>query len=152
MRPVKLTMTAFGQYKDTETINFKELDGFNIFVISGARGEGKTTINDTICFILYGMSSGTYRIKWMILGRDFDKNNLNNKVEFVFEIKCRFYRVLRQIGHVKSGNKTKTGDKYELYEQIGTEEIPCVDRQMVTEINEKIEQLIGLTEDQFKQI
>src|SRR5699024_1074314 len=46
----------------------------------------------------------------------------------------------------------KTGDKYELYEQIGTEEIHCVDRQMVTEINEKIEQLIGLTEDQFKQI
>lgn len=152
MRPVKLTMTAFGPYKDTETINFKELDGLNIFVISGATGAGKTTIFDAICFALYGSASGTDRENIMMLRSHFANDDVHTKVEFVFEIKGRFYRVLRQIGHVKSGNKTKTGDKYELYEQIGTEEIPCVDRQMVTEINEKIEQLIGLTEDQFKQI
>src|SRR5699024_10418492 len=135
MRPVKLTMTAFGPYKDTETINFKELDGLNIFVISGATGAGKTTIFDAICFALYGSASGTDRENIMMLRSHFANDDVHTKVEFVFEIKGRFYRVLRQIGHVKSGNKTKTGDKYELYEQIGTEEIPCVDRQMVTEIN-----------------
>src|SRR5699024_10152853 len=101
---------------------------------------------------LYGSASGTDRENIMMLRSYFENDDVHTKVEFVFEIKGRFYRVLRQIGHVKSGNKTKTGDKYELYEQIGTEEISCVDRQMITEINEKIEQLIGLTVDQFKQI
>src|SRR5699024_2584317 len=59
---------------------------------------------------------------------------------------------LRQLGHQKKGNKSKTGEKYEFYELIGDSEVPCVDRQMVSEINAKIEGIIGLTQDQFKQI
>src|SRR5699024_2292972 len=87
MRPVKLTMTAFGPYKDTETINFKELDGLNIFVISGATGAGKTTIFDAICFALYGSASGTDRENIMMLRSHFANDDVHTKVEFVFEIK-----------------------------------------------------------------
>src|SRR5699024_11337351 len=60
--------------------------------------------------------------------------------------------ILRQLGHQKKGNKSKTGEKYEFYEIVDGSEIPCVDRQMVSEINTKIEDIIGLTQDQFKQI
>src|SRR5690625_177778 len=60
---------------------------------------------------------------------------------------------MRQLSHVKEGNKTKTGERYEFYEIVDEHtEIPCVDRQIVSEINEKLEAIIGLTEDQFKQI
>src|SRR5699024_11892900 len=76
----------------------------------------------------------------------------HTSVEFIFELKDRRYRVLRQIGHVKEGNKTKTGEKYEFYELTNNGEVPRVDRQIISEINKKIEELIGLTQEQFKQI
>src|SRR5690606_5968944 len=72
---------------------------------------------------------------------------------FVSELHGRKYRILRQLGHVEKGNKTKTGYRYEFYEILEDgREIPCVDRQNVKESNKKIEALIGLSEDQFKQI
>ena len=152
MRPIRLEMTAFGPYKDKEIVDFTELGDRQLFVISGATGAGKTTIFDAICFSLYGNASGSDRENANMLRSHFADDGVHTRVEFVFEIKGRVYRVLRQIGHVKQGNKTKTGEKYELYEQDGIIEIPCTDRQIVSEINQKIEQLIGLTEDQFKQI
>ena len=44
MRPIKLTMSAFGPYASKQVIDFEELNGRNIFVISGKTGAGKTTI------------------------------------------------------------------------------------------------------------
>jgi exonuclease SbcC len=52
MKPIKLTMTAFGPYKETETVDFREVEVYRLFVISGATGSGKTTIFDGICFAL----------------------------------------------------------------------------------------------------
>src|SRR5690625_2483000 len=152
MRPLTLTMTAFGPYKDKETIDFNDLDGHSLFVISGNTGAGKTTIFDGICFALYGTASGQDRENNAMLRSDFAEDGINTSVELIFELKGRKYRVLRQLGHIKQGNKSKTGEDYEFFEITADGEIPCVDRQMVTEIDKKIESLIGLTKDQFKQI
>ncbi|NSJ93145.1 AAA family ATPase, partial [Coprococcus sp. MSK.21.13] len=46
MKPLKLTMCAFGPYADVQVIDFKELDNRNIFLINGPTGAGKTTIFD----------------------------------------------------------------------------------------------------------
>lgn len=35
MKPLKLTITAFGPYKDTEIIDFQELGEHRLFAISG---------------------------------------------------------------------------------------------------------------------
>ncbi len=152
MKPRKLTMTAFGPYKRTETIDFAELDTNNLFVIAGNTGAGKTTIFDGICFALYGSASGSDREDHRMLRSDFADDDTHTSVELEFELKGRTYRILRQLGHVKQGNKTKTGERYEFYEKVGGKEIPCVDRQMVSEINKKLEAILGLTQDQFKQI
>ncbi|CAM5207380.1 Nuclease SbcCD subunit C OS=Ureibacillus acetophenoni OX=614649 GN=SAMN05877842_11819 PE=3 SV=1 [Ureibacillus acetophenoni] len=61
MKPIKLTMRAFGPYKKEETIDFSKLHDNRLFVISGATGAGKTTIFDGICFALYGLGSGSDR-------------------------------------------------------------------------------------------
>lgn len=54
---------------------------------------------------------------------------------------------------MKEGRKTATGEKYELFEiQEDGQELPSVERQRVTDINQKIEELIGLSYDQFNQI
>src|SRR5699024_1534086 len=83
---------------------------------------------------------------------DFAREDVHTAVELTFIIKDKTYRILRQLGHQKKGNKSKTGEKYEFYEQVDGKEVPCVDRQMVSEIDKKVEAIIGLTEDQFKQI
>ena len=50
MRPIKLTISAFGPYASKQVIDFEELKGRNIFVISGKTGAGKTTIFDAISY------------------------------------------------------------------------------------------------------
>ncbi len=145
-------MTAFGPYKNTETIDFRELNKTNLFVISGNTGAGKTTIFDGIAFALYGSASGSDREDTKALRSDFADDNTHTAVELEFSLSGRIYRILRQIGHVKKGNKSKTGERYEFFEKVEGREVPCVDRQIVSEINKKVESFIGLTQDQFKQI
>jgi len=145
-------MTAFGPYKNTEVVDFTELKEHNLFVISGNTGAGKTTIFDGISFALYGSASGQDRGEVRLLRSDFADDDVHTAVELEFSLKNRHYRIRRQLGHIKKGNKSKTGEQYEFFEKKGDEEISCVDRQIVSEINEKLEELIGLTQDQFKQI
>ncbi len=145
-------MTAFGPYKDVEIIDFRELEGNKLFVISGNTGAGKTTIFDAICFALYGTASGEDRNEAKNLRSDFADDDVYTSVELEFELRKRSYRIKRQLPHVKKGNKTATGDTYEFYEIKGEQEVPCVDRQIVSEINKKVEELVGLTKDQFIQI
>jgi exonuclease SbcC len=152
MRPITLKMTAFGPYKHTEIIDFNELQGNQLFVISGSTGAGKTTIFDGICFALYGSASGSDRSESRIMRSDFAEDNVHTAVELEFEIHNRTYRILRQMGHVKKGNKGSTGEKYEFYEKRIDREVPCVERQIVSEINVKVEEIIGLTQNQFIQI
>lgn len=152
MRPLSLKMTAFGPYKHTENIDFNDLKGNQLFVISGSTGAGKTTIFDGICFALYGSASGEDRSESRNMRSDFAEDDVHTSVEMEFEIHNRTYRILRQMGHVKKGNKSATGEKYEFFEKLSDREIPCVERQIVSEINPKVEQIIGLSINQFSQI
>src|SRR5699024_10335562 len=152
LQPLKLTMTAFGPYKQTEVIDFRKLGDHKLFVISGNTGAGKTTIFDAICFALFGSASGSDRDNHTILRSDFADDDTHTSVELIFELNQQTYRIFRQLGHTKQGNKSKTGERIEFYELKGETEVPCVDRQMVSEVDKKVEALLGLTEDQFKQI
>ncbi|WP_342510441.1 SMC family ATPase [Sporosarcina sp. FSL K6-1522] len=152
MRPIQLTMTAFGPYKGTETVDFRELKDNQLFVISGATGAGKTTIFDGICFALYGQASGEDRTDSGAMRSDFADDTVPTTVELTFAIHNRTYRILRQIPYIKEGNKTKTAARYELYEVTADGEVPVVDRQIVSEIDKKVTELLGFTQAQFSQI
>ncbi|HSI68554.1 MAG TPA: AAA family ATPase, partial [Planococcus sp. (in: firmicutes)] len=152
MRPLKLKLTAFGPYKGTEEIDFADLQGNRLFVISGSTGSGKTTIFDGISFALYGSASGSDRSETRNLRSDFADDAIHTSVEMEFEMHQKRYRILRQLGHVKRGNKGATGERYEFFERDGDGEKPCVERQIVSEINRRVEEIIGLTQNQFSQI
>ncbi|WP_252313243.1 AAA family ATPase [Sinobaca sp. H24] len=152
MKPLKIKMTAFGPYKNQEVIDFDDLQDHKLFVISGKTGAGKTSIFDAICFALYGDASGEDRSDIRSMRSHFAEDDLHTSVTFEFELKGRAYRVFRQLGHVKQGNKSGTGDKYELYEITNGQETPLTDRFIATQVNEKIQSIIGLTKDQFSQI
>lgn len=145
-------MTAFGPYKHQEVIDFTELQNNRLFVVSGNTGAGKTTIFDAICFALYGSASGEDRNDSKFLRSDFADDDVHTAIELEFELHNHQYRIKRQLPHVKTGNKSATGEQYEFYEKVNGREVPCVDRQIVSEINKKVEELVGLTKEQFSQI
>ncbi|MFI6923061.1 AAA family ATPase [Nonomuraea spiralis] len=58
MRPHRLSLTAFGSFPGTETVDFDALTEAGLFLIHGPTGAGKTTILDALCFALYGVVPG----------------------------------------------------------------------------------------------
>ncbi|MFH5185830.1 AAA family ATPase [Paenibacillus sp. TAB 01] len=123
-----------------------------LFVISGNTGAGKTSIFDAICFALYGFASGEDRAEPRMLRSHFAEEDIHTSVEFSFAVGKRTYRILRQMAHRKGSNKSETGGKIELYETTSGQDVPCVDRFMVSDVNSRVEAIIGLTKEQFSQI
>lgn len=153
MKPLKLTMTAFGPYKNTEVIDFEQLGDHRLFAISGKTGAGKTTIFDAICYALYGAGSGEDRQDTAILRSGFAEDDVYTSIELVFEMRGKTYRVLRQPGHIKAKNKSVTGKKIELAEiKAGVPDYSIVEKQQTNEVDRKLQEIIGLTKDQFSQI
>jgi len=151
MRPLKLTITAFGPYATQQIIDFAQLQGRNLFVITGDTGAGKTTILDAIAYALYGKASGNDR-DGESLRSHFASPDLMTSVEMEFELSGQRYWVQRI---PKQRKKRKRGEGYA--DQNAEAEFKFVDGKNgvisgVKEVNEKIVALMGLSYDQFKQI
>ncbi|MEU7190832.1 SMC family ATPase [Streptomyces sp. NPDC039022] len=59
MRLHRLSVTAFGPFGRTQTIDFDRLARAGLFLLHGPTGAGKTSILDAVCFALYGTVPGT---------------------------------------------------------------------------------------------
>lgn len=149
MRPIKLTMSAFGPYGGLEIIDFDQFREHNIFVVTGKTGSGKTTIFDGICYALYGKASGGDR-DGESLRSHFNKGDRLTYVELEFEIRGQKYfirRVPRQMRPKKSGEG--------LTEQNPEAEFKGPDGKFVSgveRVNDAIISLLGLNYNQFCQI
>ncbi|MEK5186464.1 SMC family ATPase [Solibacillus sp. FSL W7-1324] len=146
MKPIKLSMTAFGPYHQKEIIDFTKLHEHGIFVVSGATGAGKTTIFDAITFALYDSGSGEDREKSLFLRSDFADESVDTEVELEFEVRGRLYRIWRKFGHDGASAKR------EFFEITDGVIVPAVEKFQVKLIQSKVEELIGLTQSQFNQI
>lgn len=94
MKPLQLTMRAFGAYADEQTIDFTLLGDKNFFLIHGPTGSGKTTILDAISFALYGSASGDLR-ESKSLRSDYASAEQKTEVDFTFKSGEHIYQVLR---------------------------------------------------------
>ena len=61
MKPLRLTVNAFGPYAREQAFDFADLKGRSFFLIHGPTGAGKTSVLDAMCFALYGQASGPQR-------------------------------------------------------------------------------------------
>ena len=149
MRPIKLTISAFGPYASKQVIDFEELKGRNIFVISGKTGAGKTTIFDAISYALYGEASGESR-ETDSLRSHFADDNTETYVELEFELRGEKYTVNRV---PKQKKKRVRGDGYT--EKTADATLILPDGKVITKVKnvtDKIIEILGITREQFKQI
>ena len=96
MKPLKLTMVAFGPYAQKVELDFTKGLRDNIFVITGNTGAGKTTVFDAICYALYGATSDNNGRQALELRSHFASEQTEKTyVEFEFAIHGQAYRVKR---------------------------------------------------------
>lgn len=145
-------MRYFGPYKN-ETIDFSELTGTAVFLVSGNTGSGKTTIFDAMCYALFGQTTNDQDRDAAALRSDFAPNDQETSVTFIFEHQGRTYEVTRKPKQtlLGRGNKivehsTKVSLIYPLEDEQPTE------ISQISVANDFIENLLNLTRDQFKQI
>lgn len=154
MKPLKLTMQAFGPYAGTETIDFKELENRTMFVISGKTGSGKTTIFDGISYAIYGKASGEDR-NGPDLRSQFADDELLTEVTLEFSLRQKTYRITRspqQDRKKKSGEGiTSVGAKAEFYLIDENGELQLL-ASNVREVDEKIKEIMIIDSNQFRQI
>lgn len=148
MRPVELSVKAFGSYADKTVIDFSSF-GNGLYLITGDTGAGKTTIFDAIIYALYGVVSGNHR-KPEMMHSDYVPKSEDTEVELKFEHGGKVYRVLRTVHYKKKrGTQNEYGDpdsKATLWEK----DKDPVD--LPTKVSARIKEIIGLDATQFQQI
>ena len=156
MRPLKLRIQAFGSYVDEQILDFETaLADAPFLLIHGVTGSGKTTILDAIVFALYGESSGDIREGAMLRSSTASPDR-TTEVEYVFALGQRRYRVLRspaysRMSRGKMTRRAATGQLFRLPDvgKTGEEKLLAAN---ITDVSERISQLIGFDADQFRQV
>ncbi|EAC2633727.1 SMC family ATPase [Listeria monocytogenes] len=153
MRPIKLTMQAFGAYAKKEVIDFEKLGTEQIFVISGKTGAGKSTIFDAISFAIFGKAN-TFDRESFSMRSHFATDKEITEVTLAFRLKDKIYQISRipqqEIAKQRGNGTTTSPQKAELYELINDKMKLLASS--VRDVNTKMEELIQLNVDQFRQI
>ncbi|WP_394217341.1 AAA family ATPase [Halobacillus trueperi] len=153
MKALTLTMAAFGPYRDKQVVDFTTLGEESIFLITGPTGAGKTTIFDAMCFALYGRASGSDRDQDSMRSH-FANSEEPTYVEFTFELRGKTYRIVRMPKQMK---KKERGEGWkeeparaDFYIHQGEEEKLVASK--IKEVNEYIEDILGLDYEQFRKM
>lgn len=155
MRPIKLTMSAFGPFSGVEVIEFAALGENPLFLINGPTGSGKTTILDGICFALYGKTSGDERDAAQMRCDAADPETLSF-VELVFSVRGKIWRIRRDPEQSRPKGRgeglTLHQPRAELVSRDASGKETVLVASKVTEAKAAIEELTGLNVDQFRQV
>ena len=149
MRPLKLTMSAFGCYSGKEEINFEALGREGLYIITGNTGAGKTTIFDAIAFALYGEPSGDNRQPGMLRSK-YAEPDAETSVEFFFTYHGKNYRVKRSPAYERAKQRGEGTTLRQPEAELDLPEGRTVTR--LREVDAKIVEILGLTRGQFVQI
>lgn len=149
MRPLKLTLWAFGPYADKTEIPLEKLGSRGLYLITGDTGAGKTTLFDAITYALYGEPSGDVRDPSMFRSK-YASAETPTAVELVFSCGQSCYTVRRSPEYERpsrrGGGTTTQKAEAELHLPDGT---------IITkarEVTAAVTQIIGLSRSQFSQV
>lgn len=149
MRPIKLTMSAFGPYAKKTVLELDKLGMNGLYLISGDTGAGKTTIFDAVTFALYGTASGENREQSMFRSKYAD-NDTPTEVELEFMSAGKKYIVKRNPDYMRPKMRGSG-----MTRQSSDAELHLPDGKVITSndgVNKAIHNIIGIDREQFMQI
>ena len=149
MRPLKITMSAFGPYAGEVTLDMQKLGKSGIYLITGDTGAGKTTVFDAISYALYGEASGNYRENTTLRSK-YASADTPTFVELEFEYNNEIYKISRNPEYPRPNKRGEGFTK-----QGANAELIMPDGSVITKIKEvsaKVEEIIGINKNQFSQI
>ena len=154
MRPLRLTLEAFGPYAVRQHLDFADLKGQAFFLIHGPTGAGKTSILDGISYALYGETSGGLR-ETRDLRSHFAPAEIPTRVVFDFAMGTRSYRVERlpeQAVPKQRGSGTRRQPAHaDLWELRDGAELPLA-TEKPSAVDAKVAELLGFKASQFRQV
>ena len=154
MKPLKLTMQAFGPYAEEEEIDFTRLGEQRLFLITGPTGSGKTTVLDAITFALYGTASGNLR-RSRSLRSDYAPPSLPTKVSLRFTNRDHTYEVTRtpeQILNKQRGEGVRSVPPGASLVEIAPDGTRTIKASAFGTVTKEIESILGFKADQFCQL
>lgn len=153
MKPISLTIEAFGPYRDSVTLDFSQLENHSMFLISGPTGAGKTSILDAMVYALYGEPSGEVR-KTDAIRSDFAEPERMTRVDFSFAIGDAQYRIERlpkQMVAKKRGTGMREQNASATVYEMKDGEWKVIATSAAA-IRDTIQCIIGFRKDQFLQV
>lgn len=162
MLPVELTVSAFGPFAQQETINFEKFYQYDLMLINGPTGAGKTSILDALCFALFGETTSQISKKE---GRDpksmishFATEGIESFVRFRFCVGQKSYEVHRTLGGLRPKKKGEgfveikpTAYLKEFPEGFSGNEI-IHESARPMQVTRCISEILGIGVDQFRQV
>lgn len=149
MRPIKLTISAFGPYAGTVELDMSKLGTTGLYLITGDTGAGKTTLFDAISYALYGEASGRNRSVGMLRSKYADTKT-PTFVEMVFCYRNAQYTIRRNPAYERLSLR---GDK--MTQKSAKAELTMPDGRVITKVktvDAQIQSILGLDYGQFTQI
>ena len=153
MKPISLTIEAFGPYRDSVTLDFSALQDHSMFLISGPTGAGKTSILDAMVYALYGEPSGEVR-KTDAIRSDFSEPERMTRVDFSFAIGEAQYRVERlpkQLVAKKRGTGMREQNASATVYEMKDGEWKVIATSAAA-IRDTVQRIIGFRKEQFLQV
>ena len=149
MRPLSLTLSAFGPYSGKTVLDLAQLGNAGIYLICGDTGAGKTTIFDAITYALYGKPSGDRRETAMLRSK-YAAPETETFVDLSFEYKGKIYKIKRRPEQQRPKKKgegfTACAAAVELITPDGT--VYTKEKAVAAAVKE----LLGLSQEEFSQV
>ena len=149
MRPLKLTMSAFGPYAKKTIVELDKLGKSGLYLITGDTGAGKTTIFDGITFALFGEASGNNRDAKMLRSK-YAEANVPTQVELLFAYAGKEYYIKRNPEYDRP--KTR-GEGFTTEKKSAELKLP--DGRIIAnckDVDKAIIDILGIDREQFKKI
>ena len=149
MRPIKLTVSAFGPYAGKTVLDLDKLGANGLYLITGDTGAGKTTIFDAITYALYGEASGDNREPSMFRSK-YAEADTPTEVELVFSYAEKTYTVKRNPEYDRPKSR---GDGFTT--QKAEAQLQYPDGRVVTkqrDVDNAIRDIMCINRSQFLQI
>ncbi|MFE4828622.1 AAA family ATPase [Streptomyces sp. NPDC056672] len=156
MRLHRLTITAFGPFATTQTVDFDALSTAGLFLLHGPTGAGKTSVLDAVCYALYGAVPGARQSPGASLRSDHAAPGTATEVTLELTVGGRRFEITRRPAQQRPKKRAKGFTTEKAQSLLREHDTERADWRALSrshqEIGEEIGQLLGMSREQFCQV